>query len=70
MNYRTYCVVSGALFSLVALAHLLRVIYGMSVQVDEFSIPMILSWVGFVIPACLAFWAFRIVRESVETRNE
>lgn len=64
MNYKTYCVVSGVLFSLVSLAHLIRVVYGMAVQVDELSIPMFASWVGFVIPACLAFWAFRIVRAS------
>lgn len=64
MNYKTYCVVSGVLFSLVSLAHLFRVVYGMAVQVDELSIPMFASWVGFIIPACLAFWAFRIVRAS------
>jgi hypothetical protein len=67
MKYKNYCVVSGVLFSLVALAHLLRVVYGMSVTVDEFSIPMFLSWFGFVIPACLAFWAFRIIRASSGT---
>lgn len=50
MNYKTYCVVSGVLFSLVSLAHLFRVVYGMAVQVDELSIPMFASWVGFVIP--------------------
>ena len=64
MNYRTYCLVSGVLLAAVALAHLLRVVYGTSVTVDEYSVPMFLSWVGFVVPGCLAFWAFRVVRES------
>ena len=67
MKYRKYCTASGLLFSLVALAHLLRLIYGMSVQIEGFAVPMFASWIGFVIPACLAFWAFRIVRASRNT---
>ena len=67
MKYRKYCTASGVLFSLVALAHLLRLIYGMSVQIEGFAVPMLASWIGFVIPACLAVWAFRIVRASRRT---
>lgn len=62
MEHKEYCVVSGVLFSLVALAHLLRIVYGMSVQIDEFEVPMLVSWVGFIVPAGLGFWAFRISR--------
>jgi hypothetical protein len=62
MGYKEYCVVSGVLFTLVALAHLLRIVYGMSIQVDEYVVPMFFSWVGFVLPAALSFWAFRISR--------
>jgi len=67
MKYRKYCTASGLLFSLVALAHLSRLIYGMSVQIEGFAVPMFASWIGFVVPACLAFWAFRIVRASRNT---
>jgi len=62
MAYRTYCVVSGVLLSLVAVAHLLRIIYGMPIVVDTYDVPMAMSWFGFVVPAALAFWAFRILR--------
>ena len=62
MGHKEYCVVSGALFSLVALAHLLRIVYAMSIQVDEYVVPMFFSWVGFILPAALGFWAFRISR--------
>lgn len=58
MGSKEYCIVSGILFSLVAFAHLLRIVFGMAVQVDEFDVPMLVSWVGFVLPAGLAFWAF------------
>jgi len=62
MGLKEYCVVSGVLFSLVALAHLLRIVFGMPVQVDEFDVPMLVSWVGLIVPAGLAFWAFRLSR--------
>lgn len=62
MGLRDYCVVSGILFLLVALAHLLRIVFGVPVQVDEFDVPMLVSWVGLIVPAGLAFWAFRLGR--------
>lgn len=67
MGYKRYCTISGTLFSLVAGAHLLRVVYGMSIQVDGYDIPMLVSWIGFAVPAVLAAWAFRISRESSGT---
>jgi hypothetical protein len=46
------------LFSLVALAHLLRIVYGMTIQIDEYVVPMFVSWIGLAVPAGLAVWAF------------
>lgn len=62
MGLKDYCVVSGILFLLVALAHLLRIVFGVPIQVDEFDVPMLVSWVGLIVPAGLAFWAFRLGR--------
>ena len=64
MEYRRYCTISGVLFSLVALAHLLRIVYGMTIQIDEYVVPMFVSWIALAVPAGLAVWAFRISRES------
>lgn len=60
MGHKQYCVVSGTLFALVALAHLLRIVYGMSVQIDDYVVPMLVSWIALIIPGALAVWAFRI----------
>lgn len=60
MTVKTYCTVSGVLFSLVALAHLARVIYGIPAQVGDYSVPMAISWVAFIVPGALAAWAFRL----------
>lgn len=62
MGHKEYCLVSGVLFTLVALAHLLRIVYGMSIQVDDVVVPMLFSWIGFFVPAALAVWAFLISR--------
>lgn len=60
MGFKEYCVVSGVLFALVACAHLLRIVNGMSVHVDDYAVPMFASWIAFVLPGALAFWAFRL----------
>ena len=62
MGHKNYCMVSGGLFLLVALAHLLRIVYGMSIQIDDFAVPMLASWIGLMVSAGLAFWAFRLTR--------
>jgi len=64
MTRTNYCIVSGVLFCVVALAHLLRIVDGTPVHVDEYVVPMAVSWVGFIVPAVLAFWAFRVSGRS------
>ena len=63
MQYKNYCVVSGILFALVALAHLLRIVNGVSIHLDEYVVQMFASWIGFIVPAVLAAWAFRLSRQ-------
>lgn len=60
MNTRSYCLVSGTLFTLVALAHLWRIIGDIPVTVGGSSLSMALSWFGLVVPGLLAVWAFRL----------
>ena len=62
MGLKDYCIISGTLFSLVALAHLFRIVFGLPIQIDEYDVPMLVSWVGLIVPAGLAVWAFRLSR--------
>lgn len=59
MGHKTYCVISGALFLLVAIGHLLRIIGNLPVTIGAISVPMYVSWGGSIVPALLAVWAFR-----------
>ena len=56
---RRYQQVSGALFTLMALAQLTRALLGLPAQVGSFSIPIWFSIVAFLITGSLAIWAFR-----------
>jgi hypothetical protein len=60
MNARTYVAVSGVVFGLVALLHLLRVLNGWAVAVGPWSAPMGVSWLGTAFPACMCLWAWRL----------
>jgi len=56
---RRYELVSGIVFSVIALVQLIRTILGWPVQVDLFTVPVWVSGVAFLITASLAVWAFR-----------
>ena len=63
MSNRMYLAISGILFFLVALAHLARIINGWPVQVADWSVPVAVSWVGFIVPLLLAISAFKLSRD-------
>jgi len=59
---RTYVLISGALFSLIALGQLTRAVLAVPVQVADIEIPVWCSYVAFVFFGALAVWAFRSAR--------
>jgi len=56
---RRYELVSGIIFSIVAVAQLLRTVLGWPVQIDLFTVPVWLSGIAFLITGGMAIWAFR-----------
>lgn len=59
---RRYHLVSGVVFSILALAQLIRTLIGWTVQVAGFTVPVWLSGVWFILLGSLAIWAFRSAR--------
>ena len=57
---RAYLLISGVIFGLVAMLHLVRVVNGWQFEVGPWSLPMWPSWLGAVLPAVLCGWAFRL----------
>jgi hypothetical protein len=64
MDIKTYCRVSALLFTIVALAHLARLVNGWSIQVEGLFIPLYVSVIGFMVPGGLAFLGFRESRRA------
>ena len=54
-----YHLVSGIVFSILALVQLTRTLLGWPVQVDGVNVPVWPSGVAFLIMGSLAVWAFR-----------
>ncbi len=55
----SYRKVSGVVFTIVALAHLVRAVRQMPVTIGATAAPVWISWVAVVVAGGLAVWAFR-----------
>ena len=62
MPPRVYLIVSGGIFALVALLHLVRVVKQLDLQIGDWAAPAWVSWIGTVVPAVLSFSAFRLAK--------
>lgn len=63
MNSRTYCVVAGSVFALVALLHLWQVITAAPAVLGGWAVPMGVSWAGLGIAGLLSVLGFRASRQ-------
>src|SRR5262245_29587755 len=52
MNRRTFAMVAGIIFSLVALFHLVRIVQGWPVIIGDWSVPKSVSWVALIVAGC------------------
>jgi hypothetical protein len=57
---RLYLLVSGVIFGIVAVLHLVRLAGDWRFDLGPWSIPMWMSWGGTLFPAILCSWAFRL----------
>ncbi|HYF10521.1 MAG TPA: hypothetical protein VD967_02865 [Candidatus Paceibacterota bacterium] len=59
MKQKTFNTVTGAIFAVVAVVHLLRAINGWEVSIDTFAVPMAVSWLGILLAGYLAYWGLK-----------
>jgi hypothetical protein len=59
---RAYLQISGALFGLIAMAHLLRIIRHWPVDLAGLMVPLWASWLGLIVAGGLSVWALRLMR--------
>ena len=61
---RTYLQISGTLFGLIAVGHLLRLFRHWPVDVAGYTVPLWASWVGLLVAGGLGVSALRLVRAT------
>jgi hypothetical protein len=64
MNRKTFSTVAGAIFTLVALFHLIRIFEDWPLIIGDWSVPKSLSWVALVVAGGLALLGFRLAAED------
>jgi hypothetical protein len=64
MSQRTFSLIAGVVFGLIALGHVLRIVLGWSFMVQDFSVPMWASGIAVVVTGYLAYEGFRRARKS------
>jgi hypothetical protein len=59
---RAYLQISGALFGLIAVGHLLRLFRHWPVDLAGHMVPLWVSWLGLILAGGLRIWALRLMR--------
>ena len=62
MNHKTFSLIAGVVFSVVALMHVVRIALGWQAVLAGWTVPMWVSWLGAVVPGFLAYQGLRLSR--------
>ncbi len=58
---RTYIQITGVVFGVMGLVHVVRLILDWPAQVAGWVVPTWISWVAIFVTGALCVWAFRLV---------
>jgi len=64
MKHGAFLLVTSSIFALIALLHALRLIYDWNVAIGEWTVPVWVSAVGFLIAGYLAVQGFLLKRNQ------
>ncbi|KRR25295.1 hypothetical protein CQ14_09850 [Bradyrhizobium lablabi] len=62
MTTRNFCTLAAAIFALIALLQLIRIVMGWSITFNGVDVPFWPSWIAVVVAAGLSFVGFRASR--------
>ena len=62
MKQKTYFCLVAAVFSVIALLHLLRLIYGWEANIGGFVVPLCASWLALLISGFIALFGWKLSR--------
>src|SRR5258708_7378767 len=64
MTIRTFCMLAAAIFALIALLQLIRIVMGWSVTLNGVDVPFWASWIAVTVAGALSFVGFRAAMRS------
>ncbi|MCP3462633.1 hypothetical protein [Bradyrhizobium sp. CCGUVB23] len=59
MTIRAFCTLAAAIFALIALLQLIRIVMGWSVTLNGVDVPFWASWIAVTVAGALSFVGFR-----------
>jgi hypothetical protein len=68
MTQKTFSMVAGVIFSLIALGHLFRLVFKSSVLLGAWAVPFWINWVALILFAYLAYESFRLAKGNPSDR--
>jgi hypothetical protein len=64
MTIRAFCTLAAAIFALIALLQLIRIVMGWSVTLNGVDVPFWVSWIAVTVAGALSFVGFRSAMRS------
>lgn len=64
MSQKAFSLTTGVVFLLIAVGHLLRLIFGWEAVIAGGGVPMWASWIAFVVAGYLAYEGLRLSRKT------
>jgi len=64
MNRKTFSMLVGIIFTLVALFHAARIYMDWPIMIADWSVPKWVSWIGLVVAGGLAILGFRFTQSD------
>ena len=64
MDRKQYLTVAGAIFVIVALAHLVRALMDWPIVIAGWIVPMWLSWLAFAVAAALGYFGLTLAKRA------
>ena len=62
MTEKTFLTIAAAIFGVVAVVHLVRILMGWSVVIDGWTVPMWVSWVGLIVSGGLSYYGAKLAK--------
>lgn len=63
MDTKTYVRITGALFAVLAVVHVVRLFYGWGISVNDTAIPLWVSWFGIALTGFFSYSSFMLQKK-------